>query len=184
MDTQKTVRKYLWYDLIANLCFGLVTMINSLSSIIKTDALKTVVSTVGLINVIIFVIFNIKRSRLVSKYYDSELNRMGISLPSVGDKNFQELLDKAQEKLESCSIDRLTDKLSSDYMKYNLILTTMTMLFVFFQMIIQNIRFEILLAFTIVLECGFIFNMILEYKFLQNMKEDNNKEQKSPQTDK
>ena len=109
---------------------------------------------------------------------------MGISLPSVGDKNFQELLDKAQEKLESCSVDGLTDKLSSDYMKYNLILTTMTMLFVFFQMIIQNIRFEILFAFTIVLECGFIFNMISEYKFLQNMKEDNNKEQKSPQVDK
>ena len=59
MDTQKTVRKYLWYDLIANLCFGLVTMINSLSSIIKTDALKTVVSTAGLINVIIFVVFTI-----------------------------------------------------------------------------------------------------------------------------
>ena len=94
-------------------------------------------------------------------------------------------MDKAQEKLESCSVDGLTDKLSSDYMKYNLILTTMTMLFVFFQMIIQNIRFEILLAFTIVLECGFIFNMISEYKFSQNIKEDNNdKEQKSPQTDK
>ena len=26
MDTQKTVRKYLWYDLIANLSFGLVAM--------------------------------------------------------------------------------------------------------------------------------------------------------------
>lgn len=184
MDTQKTVRKYLWYDLIANLCFGLVGMINNLNNSIKIDALKTVVSTAGLINVIIFVIFNIKRSRLVSKYYDSELNRMGISLPSVGDKNFQELLDKAQEKLESCSVDGLTDKLSSDYMKYNLILTTMTMLFVFFQMIIQNIRFEILLAFTIVLECGFIFNMISEYKFSQNMKGDDNNEQKSSQVDK
>jgi len=184
MDTQKTVRKYLWYDLIANLCFGLVGMINNLNNSIKTDALKTVISTAGLINVIIFVIFTVKSRRLVSKYYDSELNRMGISLPSVGDKNFQELLDKAQEKLESCSVDGLTDKLSSDYMKYNLILTTMTMLFVFFQMIIQNIRFEVLFAFTIVLECGFIFNMISEYKFLQNMKEDNNKEQKSPQVDK
>lgn len=159
-------------------------MINNLNNSIKTDVLKTVVSTAGLINVIIFVIFTVKSRRLVSKYYDSELNRMGISLPSVGDKNFQELLDKAQEKLESCSVDGLTDKLSSDYMKYNLILTTMTMLFVFFQMIIQNIRFEILLAFTIVLECGFIFNMISEYKFSQNMKGDDNNEQKSSQVDK
>ena len=185
MDTQKTVRKYLWYDLIANLCFGLVAMTHNLDNVIKTGTLKTVTSTVGLINVIIFVIFNIKRSRLVHKYYDSELNRMGISLPSVGDKNFQELFDKAQEKLESCSVDGLADKMSNDYMKYNLIFTTMTMLFVFFQMIIQNIRFEFLLAFTIVLECGFIFNMISEYKFSQNIKEDNNdKEQKSPQTDK
>lgn len=93
MDTQKTVRKYLWYDLIANLCFGLVTMINSLSSIIKTDSLKTIVSTAGLINVIIFVVFTIKGRRLVSKYYDSELNKMGISMPKVGDKNFQGLKD-------------------------------------------------------------------------------------------
>lgn len=185
MDTQKTVRKYLWYDLIANLCFGLVGMINNLNNSIKTDALKTVVSTAGLINVIIFVIFNIKRSRLVSKYYDSELNRMGISLPSVGDKNFQELFDKAEEKLESYSVDGLTDKLSSDYMKYNLIFTTITMLLVFFQMAMPYIDFSLLLAFTIVLEFGFIFNMTLEYKFSQNMKGDNNdKEQKSPQVDK
>lgn len=172
MDTQKTVRKYLWYDLIANLCFGLVAMINNLSNFIKTDALKTVVSTVGLINIIIFVVFTVKSRRLINKYYDSELNKMGISLPSVGDKNFQELLDKAQEKLKSCSVDGLADKLSNDYMKYNLIFTTMTMLFVFFQMIIQNIRFELLFAFTMVLEFGFIFNMTLEYKFSQNTKGD------------
>ena len=60
MDTQKTVRKYLWYDLIANLCFGLVGMINNLNNSIKTDALTTVISTAGLINVIIFVIFTVK----------------------------------------------------------------------------------------------------------------------------
>jgi hypothetical protein len=185
MDTQKIVRKYLWYDLIANLCFGLVAMINNLDNFIKADTLKTVVSTVGLINIIIFVVFTVKSRRLMNKYYDSELNKMGISLPSVGDKNFQELLDKAQEKLKSCSVDGLADKLSEDYMRYNLIFTTITMLFVFFQMVISNMRFELLLAFTIVLECGFIFNMTLEYKFSQNIKEDNNdKEQKSPQTDK
>jgi hypothetical protein len=183
MDTQKTVRKYLWYDLIANLCFGLVAMTHNLDNVIKTGTLKTVTSTVGLINVIIFVIFNIKRSRLVRKYYDSELNRMGISMPSVGDKDFQELLDKAQEKLKSCSVDGLADKLSNDYMKYNLIFTTITMLFVFFQMV-MSMRFELLLAFTIVLECGFIFNMISEYKFSQNMKGDDNNEQKSSQVDK
>lgn len=185
MDTQKIVRKYLWYDLIANLCFGLVAMINNLDNFIKADTLKTVVSTVGPINIIIFVVFTVKSRRLMNKYYDSELNKMGISLPSVGDKNFQELLDKAQEKLKSCSVDGLADKLSEDYMRYNLIFTTITMLFVFFQMVISNMRFELLLAFTIVLECGFIFNMTLEYKFSQNIKEDNNdKEQKSPQTDK
>lgn len=50
MDTQKIVRKYLWYDLIANLSFGLVAMFNSLNSLIKTDALKTVVSIAGFIN--------------------------------------------------------------------------------------------------------------------------------------
>lgn len=185
MDTQKIVRKYLWYDLIANLCFGLVAMINNLDNFIKADTLKTVVSTVGLINIIIFVVFTVKSRRLMNKYYDSELNKMGISLPSVGDKNFQELLDKAQEKLKSCSVDGLADKLSEDYMRYNLIFTTITMLFVFFQMVISNMRFELLLAFTIVLECGFIFNMTLEYKFSQNIKEDNNdKEQKNPQMDK
>ena len=185
MNTQKTVRKYLWYDLIANLCFGLVAMINNLSNFTKADVLKTVVSTVGLINVIIFVVFTIKGYRLINKYYNSELNRMGISLPSIGDENFQELLGKAQEKLKTCSVDGLADKLSNDYAKYNLIFTTMTMLFVFFQMIIQNIRFEFLLAFTIVLEFGFIFNMALEYKFSQNIKEgNNNKEQKSSQVDK
>lgn len=165
MDTQKTVRKYLWYDLIANLCFGLVAMINNLSNFTKADALKTVVSTVGLINVIIFVVFTIKERRLINKYYNSELNRMGISLPSIGDENFQELLGKAQEKLKTCSVDGLADKLSKDYMKYNLILTTITMLFVFFQMVMPYIDFSLLLAFTIALECGFIFNMILEYKF-------------------
>ena len=185
MDTQKTVRKYLWYDLIANLCFGLVAMINNLDNAMKAGALKTITSTVGLINVIVFIVFTAKSRRLINKYYDSELNRMGISLPSIGDENFQELLDKAQEKLKSCSVDGLADKLSNDYTKYNLLFTTMTMLFVFFQMIIQNIRFEFLFAFTIILECGFIFNMTLEYKFSQNIKEDNNdKEQKSPQTDK
>lgn len=184
MDTQKTVRKYLWYDLIANLCFGLVGMINNLNNSIKTDALKTVVSTAGLINVIIFVIFNIKRSRLVSKYYDSELNRMGISLPSVGDKNFQELFDKAQEKLKTCSVDKLADKMSKDYVRYDLIFTTMVLFLEFSQIIMLNIRFEILFVFTIILECGFIFNMILEYKFSQNMKGDDNNEQKSSQVDK
>ena len=185
MDTQKTVRKYLWYELIANLCFGLVAMVNSLNNIMKTDTLKTVASTVGLINVIVFVVFTIKRRRLMDKYYNSELNKMGISLPSIGDKNFQELLDKTQEKLKSCTVDGITDELSDDYMKYNLILTTITMLFVFFQMVISNMRFELLLAFTIVLEFGFIFNMTLEYKFFQNRKGDNNdKEQKSPQVDK
>lgn len=73
MDTQKTVRKYLWYDLIANLCFGLVAMINNLSNFIKTDELKTIVSTAGLINVIIFVTFTVKGRRLMNKYYNSEL---------------------------------------------------------------------------------------------------------------
>lgn len=184
MDTQKTVRKYLWYDLIANLCFGLVAMINNLSNFIKTDELKTIVSTAGLINVIVFVTFTVKGRRLMNKYYNSELNRIGISMPSVGDKDFQELLDKAQEKLKSCSVDGLADKLSNDYMKYNLIFTTITMLFVFFQMV-MSMRFELLLVFTIVLECGFIFNMTLEYKFSQNMKgDDNNEEQKSSQVDK
>lgn len=150
MDTQKTVRKYLWYDLIANLCFGLVTMINSLSSIIKIDALKTIVSTAGLINVIIFVVFTIKGRRLVSKYYDNELNQM-----------------------------------SDDYMRYNLIFTTITLLFMFFQITNLNIRFEILFTLTMILEFGFIFNTTLEYKFLQNAKgDDNNEEQKSPQVDK
>lgn len=184
MDTQKTVRKYLWYDLIANLCFGLVAMINNLSNFIKTDELKTIVSTAGLINVIVFVTFTVKGRRLMNKYYNSELNRIGISMPSVGDEDFQELLDKAQEKLKSCSVDGLADKLSNDYMKYNLIFTTITMLFVFFQMV-MSMRFELLLVFTIVLECGFIFNMTLEYKFSQNMKgDDNNEEQKSSQVDK
>lgn len=188
MDTQKIVRKYLWYDLIANLCFGLVAMINNLDNFIKADTLKTVVSTVGLINIIIFVVFTVKSRRLMNKYYDSELNKMGISLPSVGDKNFQELLDKAQEKLKSCSVDGLADKMSNDYMKYNMIFTAMTMFFMLFQisqMMMQSIRFELLLVFTIVIEFGFIFNMALEYKFSQNIKEDNNdKEQKSSQTDK
>lgn len=185
MDTQKTVRKYLWYDLIANLCFGLVGMINNLNNSIKTDALKTVVSTAGLINVIIFVIFTVKSRRLVSKYYDSELNRMGISLPSVGDKNFQELFDKAQEKLESCSVDKFADKMSDDYMRYDLIFSIITLLLMFFQIIKLNIRFEILFTLTIILEFGFIFNTTLEYKFLQNTKgDDNNEEQKSSQVDK
>lgn len=184
MDTQKTVRKYLWYDLIANLCFGLVAMINNLSNFIKTDELKTIVSTAGLINVIVFVTFTVKGRRLMNKYYNSELNRIGISMPSVGDEDFQELLDKAQEKLKSCSVDGLADKLSNDYMKYNLIFTTITMLFAFFQMV-MSMRFELLLVFTIVLECGFIFNMTLEYKFSQNVKgDDNNEEQKSSQVDK
>lgn len=185
MDTQKTVRKYLWYDLIANLCFGLVTMINSLSSIIKTDALKTVVSTAGLINVIIFVVFTIKGRRLVSKYYDSELNKMGISMPKVGDKNFQELLNKTQEKLKTCSVDKFADKMSDDYMRYDLVFSIITLLFMFFQIIKLNIRFEILFTLTIILEFGFIFNTTLEYKFLQNTKgDDNNEEQKSSQVDK
>ena len=185
MDTQKTIRKYLWYELIANLCFGLVAMINNIDNTMKANELKTIASTVGLINVIVFVVFTIKGRRLMSKYYDSELNRMGIFLPSIKDENFQELLDKAQEKLKSCTVDGIADKLSKDYMKYNLILTTITMLFVFFQMVISNMRFEFLLAFTIVLEFGFIFNMALEYKFFQNTKGDNNdKEQKSPQVDK
>lgn len=185
MDTQKTIRKYLWYELIANLCFGLVAMINNIDNAMKANELKTIASTVGLINVIVFVVFTIKGRRLMSKYYDSELNRMGIFLPSIKDENFQELLDKAQEKLKSCTVDGIADKLSEDYMKYNLILTTITMLFVFFQMVISNMRFEFLLAFTIVLEFGFIFNMILEYKFSRKMKGDNNdKEQKSPQVDK
>lgn len=185
MDTQKTVRKYLWYDLIANLCFGLVAMINNLSNFIKTDELKTIVSTAGLINVIIFVTFTVKGRRLMNKYYNSELNRIGISMPSVGDKNFQELLDKAQEKLKSCSVDGLADKMSDDYMRYDLIFSIMTLLFMFFQIIKLNIRFEILFTLTIILEFGFIFNTTLEYKFLQNAKgDDNNEEQKSPQVDK
>ena len=184
MDTQKTVRKYLWYDLIANLCFGLVAMINNLDNAMKAGALKTITSTVGLINVIVFIVFTAKSRRLINKYYDSELNRMGISLPSIGDENFQELLDKAQEKLKSCSVDGLADKLSNDYTKYNLIFTTMILFLEFSQIIMLNIRFEILFAFTIILECGFIFNMILEYKFSQNMKGDDNNEQKSSQVDK
>lgn len=76
MDTQKIVRKYLWYELIANLCFGLVTIINSLNNIIKTDSLKTVVSIAGFINTIIFIVFTAKSRRLESKYYDNELNQM------------------------------------------------------------------------------------------------------------
>lgn len=185
MDTQKTVRKYLWYDLIANLCFGLVAMINNLSNFIKTDELKTIVSTAGLINVIIFVTFTVKGRRLMNKYYNSELNRIGISMPSVGDKNFQELLDKAQEKLKTCSVDKFADKMSDDYMRYDLIFSIMTLLFMFFQIIKLNIRFEILFTLTIILEFGFIFNTTLEYKFLQNTKGDNNnEEQKSPQVDK
>lgn len=185
MDTQKTVRKYLWYDLIANLCFGLVAMINNLSNFIKTDELKTIVSTAGLINVIIFVTFTVKGRRLMNKYYNSELNRIGISMPSVGDKNFQELLDKAQEKLKTCSVDKFADKMSDDYMRYDLIFSIMTLLFMFFQIIKLNIRFEILFTLTIILEFGFIFNTTLEYKFLQNAKgDDNNEEQKSPQVDK
>ena len=150
MDTQKIVRKYLWYDLIANLCFGLVTMINSLSSIIKTDALKTVVSIAGFINAIIFIVFTAKSRRLESKYYDNELNQM-----------------------------------SDDYMRYNLIFTTITLLYKYFQITNLNIRFEILFTLTMILEFGFIFNTTLEYKFLQNAKgDDNNEEQKSPQVDK
>jgi hypothetical protein len=177
MDTQKTVRKYLWYDLIANLCFGLVGMINNLNNSIKTDALKTVVSTAGFINTIIFIVFTAKSRRLVSKYYDNELNKMGISMPRVG--------DKAQEKLKTCSVDKLADKMSNDYVRYDLIFTTMVLFLEFSQIIMLNIRFEILFAFTIILECGFIFNMILEYKFSQNMKgDDNNEKQKSSQVDK
>ena len=150
MDTQKIVRKYLWYDLIANLGFGLVAMLNSLNSLIKTDALKTVVSIAGFINAIIFIVFTAKSRRLESKYYDNELNQM-----------------------------------SDDYMRYNLIFTTITLLFMFFQIIKLNIRFELLLTLTIILEFGFIFNTTLEYKFLQNAKgDDNNEEQKSSQVDK
>lgn len=150
MDTQKIVRKYLWYDLIANLGFGLVAMLNSLNSLIKTDALKTVVSIAGFINAIILIVFTAKSRRLESKYYDNELNQM-----------------------------------SDDYMRYDLIFTTITLLFMFFQIIKLNIRFEILFALTIILEFGFIFNTTLEYKFLQNMKGDNNnEEQKSSQVDK
>ena len=177
MDTQKTVRKYLWYDLIANLCFGLVAIINSLNNIIKPDSLKTVVSIAGFINTIIFIVFTAKSRRLVSKYYDNELNKMGISMPRVG--------DKAQEKLKTCSVDKLADKMSNDYVRYDLIFTTMVLFLEFSQIIMLNIRFEILFAFTIILECGFIFNMILEYKFSQNMKgDDNNEKQKSSQVDK
>ena len=150
MDTQKTVRKYLWYDLIANLSFGLVAMFNSLNSLIKTDALKTVVSIAGFINAIIFIVFTAKSRRLESKYYDNELNQM-----------------------------------SDDCMRYNLIFTTITLLFMFFQITNLNIRFEILFTLTMILEFGFIFNTTLEYKFLQNAKgDDNNEEQKSPQVDK
>lgn len=150
MDTQKTVRKYLWYDLIANLSFGLVAMFNSLNSLIKTDALKTVVSIAGFINAIIFIVFTAKSRRLESKYYDNELNQM-----------------------------------SDDYMRYNLIFTTITLFFMFFQITNLNIRFEILFTLTMILEFGFIFNTTLEYKFLQNAKgDDNNEEQKSPQVDK
>lgn len=97
MDTQKTVRKYLWYELIANLCFGLVAMLNSLNGLIKTDALKTVVSIAGFINTIIFIVFTAKSRRLESKYYDNELNQM-----------------------------------SDDYMRYDLIFTTITLLFYVF----------------------------------------------------
>lgn len=150
MDTQKIVRKYLWYDLIANLGFGLVAMLNSLNSLIKTDALKTVVSIAGFINAIIFIVFTAKSRRLESKYYDNELSQM-----------------------------------SDDYMRYDLIFTTITLLFMFFQIIKLNIRFEILFTHTIILEFGFIFNTTLEYKFLQNTKgDDNNEEQKSSQVDK
>lgn len=150
MDTQKIVRKYLWYDLIANLGFGLVAMLNSLNSLIKTDALKTVVSIAGFINAIIFIVFTAKSRRLESKYYDNELSQM-----------------------------------SDDYMRYDLIFTTITLLFMFFQIIKLNIRFEILFTLTIILEFGFIFNTTLEYKFLQNTKgDDNNEEQKSSQVDK
>lgn len=150
MDTQKIVRKYLWYDLIANLSFGLVAMFNSLNSLIKTDALKTVVNIAGFINAIIFIVFTAKSRRLESKYYDNELNQM-----------------------------------SDDYMRYNLIFTTITLLFMFFQITNLNIRFEILFTLTMILEFGFIFNTTLEYKFLQNAKgDDNNEEQKSPQVDK
>lgn len=176
MDTQKTVRKYLWYELIANLCFGLVAMINSLNGLIKTDSLKTVVSIAGFINTIIFIVFTAKSRRLVSKYYDNELNKMGISMPRVG--------DKAQEKLKTCSVDKLADKMSKDYVRYDLIFTTMVLFLEFSQIIMLNIRFEILFVFTIILECGFMLNMTLEYKFSQNMKGDDNNEQKSSQVDK
>ena len=89
---------------------------------------------------------------------------MGISRSSVGDKDFQEYLGKAWKKL----------KLSDNYMRFDLIFTTITLLFMFFQIIKLNIRFEILFTLTIILEFGFIFNMALEYKLLQNMKGDNN----------
>lgn len=185
MDTQETVRKYLWYELIANLCLGLVAIINSLNGLIKTDTLKTVVSMAGFINVIILIVFTAKSRRLINKYYNNELNKMGISMPRVGDKNFQELLDKAQEKLKTCSVDKFSDKMSNDYMRYDLIFSAITLLFMFFQIIKLNIRFEILFALTIILEFGFIFNTTLEYKFLQNAKgDDNNEEQKSSQVDK
>lgn len=75
--------------------------------------------------------------------------------------------------------------MSDDYMRYDLIFTTITLLFMFFQIIKLNIRFEILFTHTIILEFGFIFNTTLEYKFLQNTKgDDNNEEQKSSQVDK
>lgn len=73
MDTQKIVRKYLWYDLIANLGFGLVAMLNSLNSLIKTDALKTVVSIAGFINAIIFIV-------LLQKAADLKANIMTMNL--------------------------------------------------------------------------------------------------------
>ena len=175
MDTQNTARKYLWYDLITNLCMGLIVIINSLNDLIKIAVLKKVVSIAGLINMIVFIFFTIKIRRLINKYYDNDLNKMGISRSSVGDKDFQEHLGKAWKKL----------KLSDNYMRFDLIFTTITLLFMFFQIIKLNIRFEILFTLTIILEFGFIFNMALEYKFLQNMKGDNNnEEQKSPQVDK
>ena len=145
MDTQKTVRKYLWYELIANWCFGLVAMTNSLNGLIKTDSLKMVVSIAGFINAVIFIVFTAKSRRLVSKYYDNELNKMGISMPRVG--------DKAQEKLKTCSVDKLADKMSKDYVRYDLIFTTMVLFLEFSQIIMLNIRFEILFVFTIILEC-------------------------------
>lgn len=145
MDTQKMMRKYLWYELIANLCSGLIAIINNIDNAMKAGTLKPIVSTVGFINVILFIIFTIKSRRL----------------------------------------DGFSDKLSKDYMRYDLMLSAITLLFVFFQIIMLNIRFEILFALTIVWEFGFIFNMTLEYKFFQNRKGDNNgKEQESPQMDK